>query len=76
MSELLEWREHDRNSEITYTEFGPYMVEKLAENDFRSWHPDITKNARVMIEGFSSRKSARASCQYDVDGRRNATEGK
>jgi hypothetical protein len=73
VTELLEWRDHDSNSEITYTGFGPYMVEKMSEDNFRVWLPDDTKNARIMVGGFASRKDARAACQSSVDGRRGVS---
>lgn len=60
----LEWRNHDSHSEITYTEFGPYMVEKVDEG-FWVWTPDETKNARIMVQGFSSRDAARSHCQQN-----------
>lgn len=68
--EILEWRDHDSDSEITYTGFGPYMVERLGDVDFRAWFPDSTKNSRIKVEGFTSRHDARSACQSDVDSRR------
>ncbi len=69
MTELLEWRDHDSVSKITYTGFGPYMVERLSEDRFRAWLPDDSQSARLMVDGFTSDKEARAFCQRDLDGR-------
>jgi hypothetical protein len=69
-SDLLEWRNHDTASEITHTGFGPYMVERLADDRFRAWLPDDNLTARLMVDGFTSDTEARAFCQRDVDGRR------
>lgn len=68
--DVLEWRDFDSLSEITHTGFGPYMVERLAEDRFRAWLPDDSQLARLMVEGFASGKDARAFCQREVDGRR------
>ena len=67
---LLEWRDHDSTSEITYSGFGPYMVERIGEGRFRAWLPDEAGVARLMVDQFADRKEARAFCQRDIDGRR------
>ena len=70
MTELLEWRDHDSVSKITYTGFGPYMVERLTDDRFRAWLPDDSLSARIMVGEFASDKAAREFCQRDIDGRR------
>ena len=66
----LEWSNHDSHSEITYTEFGPYLVEKVGDDGFSAWTPDETKNARIMVQGFTSRDAARSHCQKNLASRR------
>jgi hypothetical protein len=70
VSDLLEWRKHDTSTETTFTEFGQYMVERLAGDNFRIWLPDGAKNATIMAVGFASKDAARAACQSNLDGRR------
>jgi hypothetical protein len=70
VSELLEWRSHDTSTETTFTEFGQYMVEEVAGDNFRIWLPDEAKNATIMSVGFASKDAARAACQGNLDGRR------
>lgn len=70
MTELLEWRDFDSVSEITYAGYGPYMVERLSDHEYRAWFPDEAGLARIMVVGFHSREEARAACQGAVDGRR------
>lgn len=70
MTELLEWRDHDSASKITYTGFGPYMVERLTDDRFRAWLPDESLSARLMVGEFASDRAAREFCQRDIDGRR------
>jgi hypothetical protein len=68
MSEVLEWRKHDSQSEICPTEFGPYMVEDTG-GEVWAWLPDQQQQARRRVNS-SSVKDAKDLCQEDVDTRR------
>lgn len=71
LTEILEWRTHGSHDLITYTEFGPYMVDGIYAGKPRAWLPDEAQQCRIMCEGFSDLEAAKAFCQSDLDGRRS-----